>query len=62
MLPGSVSTREQEGGTGMEAAWLLIIAAVAAMGTASWIACKTQAAQRIAERIGFGDQPEWAKR
>lgn len=46
----------------MEAAWLLIIAAVAAMGAASWIACKTQAAQRIAERIGFGDQPEWANK
>lgn len=48
---------KQEGGTGMEAAWLLIIAAVADMGAASWLACKTQAAQRIAERIGFGDQP-----
>ena len=46
----------------MEAAWLLIIAAVAAMGTASWLACKTQAAQRVAERIGFGDQPEWANK
>ena len=46
----------------MEAAWLLIIAAVTAMGAASWIACKTQAAQRIAERIGFGDEPEWANK
>ena len=46
----------------MEAAWLLIIAAVAAMGAASWMVCKTQAAQRIAERIGFGDQPEWANK
>lgn len=46
----------------MEAAWLLVIAAVAAMGAASWLICKTQAAQRIAERIGFGGQPEWAKR
>ena len=46
----------------METAWLLIIAAVAAMGAASWLLCKTQAAHRIAERIGFGDQPEWAKR
>ena len=46
----------------MEATWLLIIAAVAAMGAASWLVCKTQAAQRIAERIGFGDDPEWAKR
>lgn len=46
----------------MEAAWLLIIAAVAAMGAASWLVCKTQVAQHIAERIGFGDQPEWAKR
>ena len=45
----------------MEAAWLLIIAAVAAMGAASWIACKTHAAQRIAECIGFGDDPEWKK-
>ena len=46
----------------MESAWLLIIAAVAAMGAASWIVCNTQAAQRIAERIGFGDQHEWAKK
>lgn len=45
----------------METAWLLIIAAVAAMGTASWLVCKTQAAQRIAERIGFGDEPAWKK-
>ena len=45
----------------MEAAWLLIIAAVAAMCAASWIACKTQAAQRIAERIGLGDEPAWKK-
>ena len=45
----------------MEAAWLLIITAVAAMGAASWIACKTQAAQSIAERIGFGDEPAWKK-
>ena len=46
----------------MEAAWLLIIAAVAAMGAASWLVCKTQAAQLIAKRIGFGDQPEWANK
>ena len=46
----------------MEAAWLLIIAAVAAMGAASWFICKMQAALRIAERIGFGDQPEWANK
>lgn len=46
----------------MEAAWMLVIAAVAAMGAASWLLCKTQAAQRMAERIGFGDEPEWTKR
>ena len=46
----------------MEASWLLIIAAVAAMGAAPWLACKTQAAQRLAARIGFGDQPEWANK
>ena len=46
----------------MEAPCLPIIAAVAAMGAASWLVCKTQAAQRIAERIGFGDEPEWANK
>ena len=46
----------------MEAPWLLIIAAVPAIRAPPWMVCKTQAAQRIAERIGFGDQPEWAKR
>ena len=58
--PGYVPTNE-EGGTDMETAWLLIIAAVAAMGSASWLICKTQAAQRISERIGFGDDPAWKK-
>ena len=46
----------------MEAAWLLIIAAVAAMGTASWLLCKTQAARNIAELLKLDGEPEWAKK
>lgn len=45
----------------MEAAWLLIIAGTAAAGAVSWLICRTEAAQRIAALIGFGDEPEWKR-
>lgn len=45
----------------MESAWLAIMLGIAAIGALSTWICRTEAAQRIAERIGFGDEPEWKK-
>ena len=43
----------------MEAAWALIFAMTAGFGALSWAFCRTGIASRIAERIGFGDEPVW---
>ena len=42
----------------MEAAWALIFAMTAGFGALSWAFCRTGLASRIAEHIGFGDEPE----
>lgn len=43
----------------MEAAWALIFAMTAGFGALSWAFCRTGLASRIAEHIGFGDEPAW---
>ena len=50
---------EKKKGNQMEAAWALIFAMTAGFGALSWAFCRTGLASRIAERIGFGDEPAW---